>query len=148
MKKKILIVSSCSLHQGGKAKFTYLYYNKLKELDEYDVTLLENTRSRSYHKNQTLFNRSLRAFEIIKNVVIHKLKFLILLIKYTPDYIQIHTSSFFDFWDNTLYVFIANLLSDSKIIVRYGGAVLDKWYYSLNSLQKFFFYTFSNVLIY
>ena len=140
MKKKILIVSSASYNSGGKAKFTQLLYDKLKKESKYKVYLINTLRSKFIRRSNpncssigykyVISNGFIRFIDVIINSFLFKIQFVSKLIKIKPDIVQIHTSSYFDFWDNSIFILIARFFR-FKVIVRVGGGAFDKFY--LNS---------------
>ncbi|TSA25907.1 glycosyltransferase [bacterium] len=143
MKKKILIVSCASYSSGGKAKFTQLIYDYLKEYSGYNILLLNTERSKRTKKSKVsnagylhIFNNDLiRFFDIIINSVRHKFIFLKSLIFDRPDYVQIHTSSYWDFYDNSTYIMVAKIFR-IKNILRVGGGGFSNFYNKGNFLSK------------
>ena len=56
--------------------------------------------------------------------IYHLLKFPFSVLRERPGIVQIHTSSYWTFWENGCYVLMAKLLG-KKVILRYGGAAPD-----------------------
>jgi len=65
----------------------------------------------------------------------HLFLFPIRVLKQAPDIIQIHTSDYFVFWENSFYILLGKLFG-KKVIVRMGG-VFDKFYRNSNVLFRF-----------
>jgi glycosyltransferase involved in cell wall biosynthesis len=65
----------------------------------------------------------------------HLFAFPIRVVKESPEIIQIHTSDYFVFWENSFYILLGRLCG-KKVIVRMGG-VFDKFYRKSNPLVRF-----------
>ena len=76
-----------------------------------------------------------RMFSGILVTLWHLLSFPFRLRSVRPDIVQIHTSDYFVFWENSLYLLWAKLFG-KKVIVRLGG-VFDKFYRKSNPLTRF-----------
>jgi len=64
----------------------------------------------------------------------HVLVFPLRVRQLRPDIVQIHTSDYFVFWENTLYILWARLLG-KKVVLRMGG-VFDKFYRKSNPAAR------------
>lgn len=124
--KTILLVSPLE-KIGGKANFTKLLVTVFikNKTSYYHIDLI---RSRSN-------NKFLRVFEHIFSFFYYKVLFISFLLKHEIDIVQIHKSSYFDFYDLSLFVVISKLFL-KKTFVRYGGASFLSFYNNSNWLAK------------
>jgi len=128
IKHKILLVSPAGKHStGGKANFTNLLLEAFKEFDIQHIHL--NTKRATSNKIV------LRLLQHIFSFVYFKVQFVFILISKKVDIVQIHTSTFFDFYDLSLFVIIAKLFR-KKVIVRYGGAAFPSFYETRSWVEK------------
>ena len=141
---KILIVSPASYTAGGKARFTQMLYDALKANKKVKVYLLNTTRTKTARRynninifgyKHVLYSGIKRNLEIIINSILFKVKFLFCLLFFKPDFVQVHTSSFFDFWDNSIYIIISKLFY-FQTILRVGDGAFDTFYLNSNKLAK------------
>jgi len=106
----------------------------------YQYTCFSNSRppkksSMGSHGYKDFFQGGLaRMFSGIFITLYHILVFPLRLRTLHPDIVQIHTSDYFVFWENTFYLLWAKLLG-KKVILRMGG-VFDKFYRNSNPLAR------------
>jgi len=126
--KKILLISPAS-KVGGKASFTNIL---IQELGKYNVNFIhiDLVRAKSNYV-------AIRVGEHIFSFFIYKIKLLIILLTKPIDIVQVHTSSFYDFYDNSIFILISKLFQ-KRIIVRYGGASFPTFYNISYSYSKKF----------
>ena len=78
-------------------------------------------------------------FRLIKSIVwtiSHLLAFPFALFKNRPDIVHVCTASYWSFWENTMYVLIAETLSKKTFFHIHGGG-FDEFYKNSNRLVKF-----------
>lgn len=148
---KILIVSQCSYSSGGKARFTQTITDVLKKNEKLEVRLLETTRSGSSAVFSTLsvFAKLFRIFKIFWKINTDKIRFIFLMLGYHPDIVQIHTSSFFDFFDNSIYILLS-LPFKVRRVIRIGGGGFAMFYskgFGIIKKYKHFILKKVNVLV-
>jgi glycosyltransferase involved in cell wall biosynthesis len=66
----------------------------------------------------------------------HLLMFPFILIVKSPNLVHIHTSTYWSFWENAVYILVSNLFFKKTIVHIHGGA-FDKFYKDSNYLVKF-----------
>jgi len=66
----------------------------------------------------------LSAIKSVLVTIYHVLRFPFVVLRERPGIVQIHTSSYWTFWENGCYVLMAKLLG-RKVILRYRGAAPD-----------------------
>lgn len=88
------------------------------------------------HRYRDFFQGGIvRMFSGILVTLYHILSFPFVLRKVRPNIVQIHTSDYFVFWENSIYILISRLFR-KKILVRMGG-VFDKFYQNSNPFARF-----------
>lgn len=127
---RILVISPSGI-SGGKATFTNLLLDVFRRNNVFFYHInLQRTKS------DKLF---FKIFEHIISFFYFKVKFLYYLIFKKFDIVQIHTSTYFDFFDLSIFIIISKLFG-KKTVVRYGGAQFPIFYKSLNKfLQRYVF---------
>jgi len=136
---KILLVGPFPPAVGGVTTSLHnILYSDLAK--NYRYTCFSNSRppkksSMGSHGYKDFFQGGL--FRMISGIFVtlyHILVFPIRLRRIQPDIVQIHTSDYFVFWENTFYLLWAKLLG-KKVILRMGG-VFDKFYRNSNPLAR------------
>ena len=72
----------------------------------------------------------------IISTISHLLMFPFVLIMKSPNLVHIHTSTYWSFWENAVYILVSNLFFKKTIIHIHGGA-FNKFYKDSNYLVKF-----------
>lgn len=72
----------------------------------------------------------------IVSTISHLLMFPFVLIMKSPDLVHIHTSTYWSFWENAVYILVSNLFFKKTIVHIHGGA-FNKFYKDSNYLVKF-----------
>jgi glycosyltransferase involved in cell wall biosynthesis len=124
--KVILLVSPLN-KIGGKASFTKLIINSYN-----------NNNVRYYHIDLVRAKSSRNEIRYLQHIIsffVYKIKFAWLLINGKIDLVQIHSSSFYDYYDLSIFVIISKIFR-RKTIVRYGGASFPEFINSSNVMYK------------
>ena len=129
--KRILLVGPFPPAVGGVTTSLHnILYSDLR--NRYLYSCFSNSRppkraSLGSHGYQDFFQGGiLRMIMGLLVTLYHIIIFPFRLRTLNPDIVQIHTSDYFVFWENSFYLFWAKLLG-KKVIVRLGG-VFDKFY--------------------
>lgn len=137
--KKILLVGPFPPAVGGVTTSLHnILYSDLSR--QYQYTCFSNSRppkksSMGCHGYRDFFQGGAgRMLNGIFITLYHILVFPFRLRKIRPDIVQIHTSDYFVFWENTFYLLWSKLLG-KKVILRMGG-VFDKFYRNSNPLAR------------
>jgi len=137
--KKILLVGPFPPACGGVTTSLHnILYSDLGHRFRYEC--FSNTRppkksSLGHHGYRDFFQGGpARMFVGIFVTLRHLLSFPFRLRAVRPDIVQIHTSDYFVFWENSLYLLCAKLFG-KKVVVRLGG-VFDKFYRNSNPITK------------
>jgi glycosyltransferase involved in cell wall biosynthesis len=137
--KKILLVGPFPPAVGGVTTSLHnILYSDLSK--QYQYTCFSNSRppkrsSLGSHGYKDFFQGGLaRMISGIFITLHHILIFPLRLRTLHPDIVQIHTSDYFVFWENTFYLLWAKLLG-KRVILRMGG-VFDKFYRNSNPLAR------------
>jgi len=137
--KKILLVGPFPPAVGGVTTSLHnILYSDLCR--QYEYTCFSNSRppkrsSMGSHGYKAFFQGGF--FRMLSGIFItlyHILIFPVRLRALRPDVVQNHTSDYFVFWENSLYLLWARLLG-KKVILRMGG-VFDKFYRNSNPLAR------------
>ena len=144
MYKKVLILGPTK-NVGGKATFTQLVYKELSIIYKNNISLFDTTRSNKTRKYlgkypgnnySFIFTNGLwRILCVISSVFLKKFYFILRILIFKPNYIQIHTSSYFDFWDNSIYILISKIFK-IQVILRIGGGGFVDFYSNSSSILK------------
>lgn len=137
--KKILLVGPFPPAVGGVTTSLHnILYSDLS--NRYQYTCFSNSRppkktSLGSHGYKDFFQGGLvRMITGLFVTFYHILLFPLRLRALKPDIVQIHTSDYFVFWENSFYLLWAKLFG-KKVIVRLGG-VFDKFYMNSNPLAR------------
>ncbi len=138
--KKVMLVGPFPPSVGGVTTSLHnILSSDLKE--RYQFLCFSNSRPPKQHGigshgYRDFFQGGLRRMCIGIAVTLHHLfLFPVRVLRESPDIIQIHTSDYFVFWENSFYI-LAGKLCGKKIILRMGG-VFDKFYRNSNVLFRF-----------
>ena len=142
--KKVLIVSPSSYYLGGKANFTKLVYESLLKSKVINVHLLNtsstNKRRGAYEylaSYKGILDGSIRRnLRVLSMILWNKIRLFNSCLSFKPSIIQLHSSSYVNFWDNSIYFNIAKLFR-KKIVIRLGGGGFDHFYNNGSKLTKF-----------
>ena len=124
--KNLLIVSP-SGKIGGKASFTQ------RLLDVYNKHYVKYTHIDLIRAKSS--NRLIRVFEHALSFFRYKLKLIRILTVRKIDIVQIHTSTYFDFYDLSLFLIISKCFR-KKVFLRYGGGSFPAFYNKAFGIQK------------
>ena len=72
----------------------------------------------------------------LASTICHLIKFPFALIASRPNLIHVHTSTYWSFWENSVYIVISKLFS-TKTLLHIHGGLFDKFYKESNSVFKF-----------
>ncbi|MGF1584844.1 MAG: glycosyltransferase family 4 protein [Bacteroidales bacterium] len=127
--KNILLISPISI-KGGKAAFTRNLIEVYQQncIKFYHIDLVRH-RSSNYY---------MRVIEHFYNFFAYKIKVIKTLIIKPIDIVQIHTSSYFDFYDLSLVIIISKLFR-KKVILRHGGGGFPTFYRKANWIKRKYF---------
>jgi glycosyltransferase involved in cell wall biosynthesis len=138
--KTILLVGPFPPAYGGVTTSLHnILYSELRHRYRYECFSNSRPRKKSSlgsHGYRDFFQGGLR--RMLSGIFVtlaHILSFPFRLRALRPDIVQIHTSDYFVFWENSFYLLSAKLFG-SKVIVRLGG-VFDKFYRKSNALTRF-----------
>jgi len=136
MKPRVLLLGrfpkSTDKIQGGQAKFlANLMGSNLGR--KFDLIKFSNARplKKDVLNNSgynVLLNSGFKRTVVGTLITLNKIAMLpFILIKSRPDIVQIHTSDYLNFWENSINIIIAKLFL-RKVIVRFGGSMFNVFF--------------------
>jgi glycosyltransferase involved in cell wall biosynthesis len=128
-KKNILLISPASI-KGGKAAFTKNLIEVYQQncIRFYHIDLVRHRSSNSF----------IRIIEHFYNFFAFKMRVFKELITKPIDIVQIHTSSYFDFYDLSLVIIISKLFRKT-VFLRHGGGGFPTFYRNANRIGRRYF---------
>jgi len=126
IQKNLLLVSP-SGKIGGKASFTQ------RLLDVYNKHNVKYNHIDLVRANSN--NRFIRVLEHTLSFFRYKLRLIGILTTRNIDIVQIHTSTYFDFYDLSLFLIISKCFR-KKVFLRYGGGSFPEFYKKALGIQK------------
>ena len=141
LKKKILMVGPLPPTVGGITTFiTSILESNLNK--KYEFVTFTSSRPPLRGKIPSLQDHSiifrvslLDLFRSVSATLYHLCVFPITLLKVRPSIVHIHTSSYWTFWENSLYVMISKTFK-RKAILHIHGSMFDKFCKGQTSLMK------------
>lgn len=129
MKDKILIIGPGTFSVGGISEYiNNLMNSHLKENYNFQLLNTFKIKDKSLKSSismRNIFNLILNILDLTDNIILNK-----------PRLIHIHTSSYWGFWEKSVYVIIAKLMG-IKVILHIHGGGFKKFYDNSHNTLKY-----------